>query len=187
MGHAVNRDQSAQAGFAMVIILGLLMVLTIMGSLAVYSVRGEVTHTGRDANHSKAQLVAESAINWALGALAKERPNVLAFTAATHAGNGTEQLPDNLENGETNNRKLHTGDVTPIYSTKVRADHDGWIYQETDDSKMSLTGATSESIAFKVWFPNDSTIRVSGKGTVQGISSQVEMTGTLKYDPATLK
>jgi hypothetical protein len=48
-------------------------------------------------------------------------------------------------------------------------------------------GASSEYIAFKVWFPNDSTIRVSGKGLVQEIASQIEMTGTLKYGAALLK
>jgi Tfp pilus assembly protein PilX len=187
MGHAMNRNQSSQSGFAMVIILGLLMVLTIMGSVAVHSVRGEVSHTGRESNHARAQMVAESAINWSLGVLAIARPNTLAFTAATHASNGTDLLPDNLENGVTNNRKLHPSEVIPIYPTQVKADNDGWIYQETLDNKVSLTGATSESIAFKVWFPNDSTIRISGKGMVLGITSQVEMTGTLKYAAAVLK
>lgn len=171
----------------MAIILMLLMVLTIMGSVAVYSVRGEVKHSGRDSNHARAQLVAESAINWSLAALAVERPNVLAFTAATHAGNGIDKLPEKLENGDLNNRKLHAADVTPIYGTTVILNKEGWIYEETSDAGKSLTGASSESMAFRIWFPNDSTIRVSGKGTVQGISSQVEMTGTLQYSAADLK
>jgi Tfp pilus assembly protein PilX len=181
----MHRD--GQSGFTMVIILLLLIVLTIMGSVAVYSVRGEVTHTGRDSNHARAQLLAESAINWGLGALSVEKPNVLTFTAATHAGNGTDILPEKLENGMLNNRKLHTSDVTPIYGTPVQSDKEGWIYQSTEDKNNSLTGASSESIAFKVWFPTDSTIRISGRGMVQGISSQVEMTGSLKYAGATLK
>ncbi|GEM_PF-6683360 len=178
----------AQSGFAMVIILMLLMVLTVMGSIAVYSVRGEVSHTGRDANHAQAQLVAESAINWALSALSVEKGNVLAYTAATHAGNGTDKLPDYLENGGVNNRKLHSWDLVPIYNgVSVGIDQDGWIYQQTLDNKLSLTGLSDEYIAFKVWFPSDSTIRVSGKGVVAGVSSQVEMTGTMKYAPASLK
>ncbi|MDB5104390.1 MAG: hypothetical protein JWP91_2079 [Fibrobacteres bacterium] len=178
----------SQSGFAMVIILMLLMVLTVMGSIAVYSVRGEVSHTGRDSNHAQAQLVAESAINWALSALAKEKPNVLAYTAATHAGNGTEILPETLENGQPNNRKLHTYDLTPIYpNVKVNADEEGWIYQQAVDNKTSLSGTSDETIAFKVWFPNDSTIRVTGKGVVGGVTSRVEMTGTMKYAAAELK
>lgn len=175
-----------QAGFTMVIILGLLMVLTIMGSLAVMSVRGDVGHTGRDSNHARAQLVAESALNWAISALQKEKGNVLAFSAATHASNGTDGLPDYLQNGFTNNRKLHSWDMIPIYPGKVLEDEEGWITQATLDNKVSLTSASDESIAFKVWFPNDSTIRVSGKGTVSGVMAQVEMTGTMKYSDAVL-
>lgn len=172
----------------MVIILMLLMVLTVMGSIAVYTVRGDVTHSGRSSNHARAQMVAESAINWGLSALANEKPNVLTFTAATHASNGTDQLPEYLENGEINNRKLHTWDVTPLYGgIDVKIDKEGWISQEAKSSGQSLTGSTSEYIAFKVWFPNDSTIRVSGKGLVQEVASQIEMTGTLKYRAALLK
>jgi Tfp pilus assembly protein PilX len=183
-----ERMKGAQSGFAMVIILMLLMVLTVMGSVAVYSVRGEVRHTGRDSNHAQAQLVAESAINWALSALSQEKPGVLAYTAATHAGNGTDKLPDYLENGENNNRRLHTWDVVPIYpGVKILNDAAGWITQQTMDNKLTLTGISDETIMFKIWFPNDSTIRVSGKGIVDGISSQVEMTGTMKYAPAELK
>jgi VCBS repeat-containing protein len=171
----------SEAGFAMAIILLLLVVLTVMGSVAVYMVKGEVHHTGQDASHVKAQFVAESAINWALGALSIDRPGVLAYTAATHAGNGKETLPDQLENGETNPRKLHTWDVPKVYPGTVYIDEDGWIYERTQDASNSLSGSGDESLAFKIWYPNDSTIRVSGKGTVQGVSSQVEMTGTLNY------
>jgi Tfp pilus assembly protein PilX len=188
MENAIKAGHRPQSGFAMVVILMLLMVLTVMGSIAVYSVRGDVSHTGRDSNHAKAQMVAESAINWGLSALAKEKPSVLAFTAATHASNGIDKLPEYLENGVINNRKLHTWDVTPIYEgVTVEIDEEGWISQETISSNLSLTGSSSEYIAFKVWFPNDSTIRVSGKGLVQEIASQIEMTGTLKYGAALLK
>jgi Tfp pilus assembly protein PilX len=180
---AAARDQ---AGFTMVIILGLLMVLTVMGSVALYSVRGEVGHTGRDSNHSRAQLVAESALNWAISALQKEKGNVLAFSAATHASNGSDPLPDFLQNGTTNNRKLHSWDLTPIYPGSVKQDQEGWITQETLDNKVSLTGSGEESIAFKVWFPNDSTIRVSGRGMVNGVSAEVEMTGNMQYSDAEL-
>ncbi len=171
-----------QSGMAMVIILGLLIVLTIMGSVAVFSVRGEVGHTGRDSNHARAQLVAESALNWAISALQKEKPNVLAYTAATHASNGKDKLPDNLANGASNNRKLHTDDMVPIYPGHVQIDEDGWIYQQTLDNKVSLTGVSDETLAFKIWFPNDTTIRLSGRGTVSGVSAEVEMTGNLLFD-----
>jgi Tfp pilus assembly protein PilX len=170
-----------QSGFTMVIILGLLMVLTIMGGVAVHSVRGEVGHAGRDSNHARAQLVAESALNWAISALQKDKPNVLAFTAATHASNGTDRLPEYLENGVLNNRKLHTSDMTALYPTAPYEDKDGWITETTEDPRYSLTGATQEAIAFKIWYPDDSTIRVSGKGSVNGVESQVEMTGNLHY------
>lgn len=176
-----------QGGFAMVIILMLVMVLTVMGSIAVYRVKGEVRHTGRDTNHARAQLVAESAINWSLGALAVDRPEVLPFTAATHASNGADPLPDYLENGASNPRKLHSWDVTKLYGTNVQIDTAGWIYEESVDPGTSITGADDEIIAFKIWFPSDSTIRVSGKGTVDGVTSQVEMTGNLKYNPVDMR
>lgn len=182
MGVDMRSDYRSQSGFAMVIILMLLMVLTIMGSIAVYTVRGDVSHSGRDSNHARAQMVAESSINWALAALGKERPEVLTFTAATHASNGLDKLPDMLENGGMNNRKLHSWDVTPIYpGVSVSIDKDGWISQKTTDPSKALSGAASEYIAFKVWYPNDSTIRVSAKGKVLEINSQIEMTGTMKY------
>lgn len=176
-----------QAGFTMVIILGLLMVLTVMGSVAVYSVRGDMGHTGRDSNHGRAQLVAESALNWAISSLQNEKGNVMAFSAATHASNGKDPLPDYLQNGEINNRKLHTWDMVKIYPGDVRQTEDGWITQATLDNQVSLTSASDEEIAFKIWFPNDSTIRVSGKGTVNGVMAQVEMTGTMKYSSAEIR
>ena len=184
--HLSPEAARGQSGMTMVIILGLLIVLTIMGSVAVHTVRGEVGHTGRDSNHARAQLVAESALNWAISALQQEKPNVLAFSAATHASNGKDKLPENLQNGISNNRKLHTFDMTPIYPGPVTEDEDGWIHQATLDNKVSLTGSSDEELAFKIWFPNDSTIRVSGKGIVMGVSAEVEMTGNLKYDASPL-
>ena len=169
-----------QSGFTMVIILGLLMVLTIMGGVAVHSVRGEVGHAGRDSNHARAQLVAESALNWAISALQKDKPNVLAFTAATHASNGTDRLPEYLENGVLNNRKLHTSDMTALYPTAPYEDKDGWITETTEDPRYSLTGATQEAIAFKIWYPDDSTLRIQGRGDVDGSSADVDLVSRIR-------
>jgi Tfp pilus assembly protein PilX len=188
MGPIMQREYRAQSGFAMAIILMLLIVLTVMGSIAVYSVKGEVRHSGRNSDHIRAQMVAESAINWALSGLQHERTDVLPFTAATHAANGADQLPDFMENGKINPRKLHTWDMVKVYpSQEIKIDTGGWISQSTLDANASLTGANDETLAFKIWFPTDSTIRVSGQGTVDGVSSQVEMTGTMKYDPVDMR
>ena len=160
-----------------------MVVLTLLGTTAIRTVKGEIKHTGQDIYHIKAQFVAKSAINWALGFLANDRPGIsLANTAATHSFNGTELMPDNLPNGTSNPRKIHATDVPVVYpGSAVTIDANGWITSSTTSTSLSYSGTNSESMAFKVWYPTDSTMRVSGKATVKGVSAQIEMTGGLKF------
>lgn len=160
-----------------------MVVLTLLGTTAIRTVRGEITHTGKDIYHIKAQFVAKSAINWALGFLANDRPGIsLANTACTHASNATDKMPDLLPNGANNPRKIHANEVPVVYpGGVVTIDANGWITQSTTSTSLSFSGTNSETMAFKVWYPTDSTMRVSGKATVKGVSAQIEMTGTLKF------
>lgn len=170
-----------QRGYTIAIVLVIMLVLLSVGSVSMLKVRGETRHTTRDILQTKAEVVAESAVNWAISGLAVARPTVLAYTAATHSNDGVQKLPDYLENNEVNPRKLHTWDMAGIYGSSVQMDAAGWIYQRTTSPSASLTRSRDETIAFKVWFPNDSTIRVTGRGLVQGVEAQVEMTGKLVY------
>lgn len=172
---------SGQGGYALAAALIFMVVLVMVGSVSMLKVRGELRHTTRDILQTKAQAVAESAVNWAISALSQDRPGVLAYTAATHANDGVQPLADYLQNNEINPRKLHAWDVAGVYGGAAAIDRDGWIFQRTLSPAASLTRSREEVIAFRVWFPNDSTIRVTGRGEVQGVQAQVEMTGKLVY------
>ena len=170
-----------QRGYTIAIILIVMLVLLSVGSVSMYKVRGDTRHTTRDILQTKAESVAESAVSWAISGLAVDRPTVLAYTAATHSNDGVLPLPNYLQNSEVNPRKLHAWEMSSIYGGQVLTDNAGWIYQRTTTVSVSLTRSKDETISFRVWFPNDSTLRVTGKGKVQGVEAQVEMTGKLVY------
>ena len=173
------RAEHSQAGFTMAVILFMAVALTLVVTLAVHRVKGEVHSTGRDLRHIKAKAVAESAINWAQQALANPKDaSQGTFMVATLDSTGKKALPDKLE-GKPNPAKLQPNALVQVYAGETVEAKDGWISHTTKSSKKSLTDSDSETMSFKIWYPDSKTLRITGKGVVEGVQAQVEMTGQL--------
>lgn len=99
----------SQSGFAMVGLLGIMVVLSIVGTMVCRNVITDITHPGRDVNRVRAGFAAESAVQWGQAEVVHKRPGKVSFTLATHAANGMGAM-DN------------TGKTYSIETTKLTPD-----------------------------------------------------------------
>ncbi|MDB5102579.1 MAG: hypothetical protein JWP91_268 [Fibrobacteres bacterium] len=181
-GEAMRRDPG-QTGFALVGVLGVIMVLAILCTMVYRNVNTDITHSGKDVNRVRAEFAAESAVQWALSEVARKRPGKLPFTLATHEPGGEKVLSSGAiteMGGEGQTAKLDFSDVEILEGARGGVDKDGWIYQSTSKKELSVSNAGNEILSFKVWYPNDSTLRIQGRGVVDGSASDVDLVSTIR-------
>jgi hypothetical protein len=95
-------------------------------------------------------------------------------------GEGGE-LVEGMENGGDAKRvKLKAGDVERMEGARGGVDQDGWIYSSVNNRQLSVSNAKSETLAFKVWYPNDSTLRIQGRGEADGNVADVDLVSTIR-------
>jgi len=171
---AGRRDR--QNGLALASVLSILIVLAIVGSAVYKNVTTDVTHSGMNAKRVRAEYAAESAIQWGLVELARARPGKLPFTLGTHAYDGETPI------GTVTNRDSETGpwpllasDFTGFAGSEIGMDKDGWIFMHGTSADKSITGGKDERLAFKAWYPNDTTLRMTGRALVDGSVAQLEL------------
>jgi Tfp pilus assembly protein PilX len=169
-----------QGGFALVGVLGILMVLAVLGTMVYRNVNTDITHTGRDVSRVRAEFAAESAVQWALAEASRKRPNSMPFTLATHDPGGKKPLAENSRNEDGNRLKLKQADVVASEGASLGVDNDGWIYQTTKTREASVSNAKKETLAFKIWYPDDSTLRIQGRGEADGSTANVDLVSRLR-------
>lgn len=174
------RAPGRQGGFSLAGVLLAVAVLGVLGGAALRNVRSDLTHSGRDLKRVRADFLAESAVNWCLVELAKSEGGQLPYTRATHSNDSLHALPDFLPNGNPNPRKLAWRTMAPLFPGPIREDGQGWIGQENSTKERSITGADREKVAFKIWYPDDSTFRIIGRGEADGVATRVDFLGRLK-------
>ncbi|HKP95344.1 MAG TPA: hypothetical protein VJ385_06260 [Fibrobacteria bacterium] len=168
-------------GFSLLTALVLMMVLGILGMVTYRQVNGDIRYAGRDLRRVKAEYLAQTAVQWALGALARPSDTLLVkpFTAGTHRKDGSTPLPDRVE-GMTNYLRIQAGDLSRILPGRPMRDEEGWFIVRNRNPATSLTGATEEVLSFKVWYPSGTMVRISGRGRADGVSSTLEMVGDIE-------
>lgn len=177
---AAARRSAGQDGFTIVAVVGILLVLGLLGSVVYRSVNTDITHSGRDVNRVRAEFAAESAVQWALAEVARKRPGKMPFTLATHDPDGKTLIPHGDEDEDGAPKQLTPGDVEMLEGAHGGTDDDGWIYQSTSKRELSVSNAAKEILSFKVWYPDDSTLRIQGRGEVDGSSADVDLMSRLR-------
>lgn len=156
-----------QSGFALLAVMGFLLVLSLIGVTVVKSVRNDSTYSGRDLSRVRADFAAESAVQWAMTEILRTDAGRAALTLSTHNASGDDALPE----GHTG--RLDAAALAAPKGVKPRLGEAGWIVAEIKGKEMTFSGGESETVSFKVWYPDDKTVRISGRATVDGITSKV--------------
>ena len=170
----------SQAGYTIAVVLITLMILSMLATIALRNTRADVKHASRSLTGIRANFVAESAVNWALGELSRPRGDWVPYSKATHDPTGATPLEKVLEDGSLQGRRLDTTEVFSPYSgATIKHDADGWIYAETNTAGSSMSGQVPERMAFKVWYPDTpvNSIRISAKGVAGKDTMRVEFIG----------
>jgi hypothetical protein len=176
----ITKRNRPQEGFALVGVLGILMVLAVLGTMVYRNVNTDITHTGKDVSRVRAEFAAESAVQWALAEAGRSRPGSMPFTLATHDPKGKKPLSENSKNEEGDRLKLKQADVVALDGAVLGIDDEGWIYQSTKSREASISNAKKETLAFKIWYPDDSTLRIQGRGEADGSTANVDLISHLR-------
>ena len=181
------RASRSQGGFTLAAVLGLIAVLGIMGTVVVRSVRTDIIHAGRDSRRIRAELAAESAAQWALLELSRRRGGYFPFTLATHDKEGIRRMgsaPTGPGSDQyTGPWPLDARQLTGFPGAGISIDRDGWAVMRNASPARNISGGDEEVLSFKAWYPNDTTLRVTGKAVVDGSQARIEVTATLRQSP----
>ncbi len=159
--------RSRQSGFALLAVMGFVLVLSLIGVLVVKSVRNDSNLSGRDLSRVRADFAAESAVQWAMTEILRTDGGRGALTMATHDPSGEHPLHDD------GGGRLDASALATPKGIKARLGEDGWIIADFQGKEATFSGGDQESVAFKVWYPDDKTVRISGKATVDGVTSRI--------------
>jgi Tfp pilus assembly protein PilX len=186
----IDSRQESQNGFALASVLVVMVVLSILGAMVFRNVGTDITHSGKDEKRVRAEFAAESAIQWALAELSRKRGATLPFTLATHNPDGKSRMDGTggevkTGDGANDGQDMPTtafqkSDLAEFPQAQMGMDQDGWMFKTTTSPEMGVSGGKNETLAFKVWYPNDSTLRISGKALVDGSTAELDLVSDLK-------
>lgn len=181
---------SRQGGFTLAAVLGLIAVLGIMGTVVVRSVGTDIAHAGRDSRRIRAELAAESAAQWGLLELSRRRSGKFPFTLATHDRDGAKRMGQ-APTGPGSDRytgpwPLAASDLVAFPGASVSLDKDGWAVMRNGAADRNVSGGDEEELSFKAWYPDDSTLRVTGRARVDGHQARIEVMSALRQTPQAL-
>ena len=176
---------NGQSGLALATVLSLLIVLSILGSAVYRNVGTDIAHSGMNTRRIRAEFAAESAIQWGLVELSRPRKGRLPFTLATHDGDGRTRLHGTAaKEAAIAPWPLQTSDFTAFPGAEIGVDKDGWIFMHGTSADKTISGGKDELLAFKAWYPNDTTMRMTGRALVDGSQAQLELEAHLSKSPA---
>lgn len=168
----------SQAGLALAGSLVLLIVLALLGTGVYWSTRSDVVHAGRDARRMRADFAAESAVQWALLEVSRYDGGRVPYAKGTHDASGATPIPKQV--GGARNPAFLDPDSLALYPGRtVRLDGDGWIVSAASQADKTFSGGKNETLAFKVWYPDARTLRISGRGEVEGVTARMDIISRL--------
>jgi len=151
--------------------MAIILVITLYGTTSFFSVQKDIEHTHRDFDALKAGYVADAAMAWAI-TVAKQDP---AFTCATHDSTTGLNPFQNVAGGCAND---HFDNFNFKPGAGITTDN-GWITTTISGTSNTLSGIAAETLKFKIWFPTDSTMRITAQGIVNGETKTVQLIGDL--------
>lgn len=169
-------------GFALLTVLAFVAVLSILGGTVLRAVSGDISHSGKDSRRVRAEFAAEAAVQWGLLEISRRREQSLPFALATHKEDGATPFGRSgsaPEDRYTGPWPLSISDMEPFPGAEIFKEADGWIAMRSRDSLANFSGGKNEYLAFKAWYPNDSTLRISGRASVDGSTAALELVNSL--------
>jgi hypothetical protein len=183
----------ASAGYALASALGFLVVLSLLGTVVYRSVKTDIVHTGKDSRRVRAEYAAESAVQWGLLELSRIRPGRFPFTLATHGPDGAMTLKEYArrsgKSAATDSAgpwPLSASDLTPFPGATIALGADGWMTLRSRAQSQGVSAGKDELLSFKAWYPNDSTMRITGRAVVDGSEAELELLSTIRLAPRAL-
>lgn len=169
-------------GFTLVAVLVMVVVLSLLGTVAMRTVAGDVRHSGKDSRRVRAEYAAESAVQWALSEIGRRRSDQMPYTLATHKEDGVTPMGRRQAgiSPTSETARLEISDLAAFPGAGIERDREGWIELQGWDRSHNLSGAEDEVLAFKAWYPNDSTLRITGRAVVNGSQARIELVSTLR-------
>ena len=157
---------------AIVLVLFFLVVAAVFGFVSWQKVRQDVSETVQNARMAKSKFAAEAAAY--LGLAMVNREGATEAVCVTHDSTG--KFP---ETGPTGCGSIDLSGFDRIYpkgnlalDPKTR-----WIANAPRDTAEALTGTLKEKIEIKIWQPKPGTVRVVGRGTVNGQTTDMQLFG----------
>lgn len=163
----------SQSGFALIAVLGFVLVSTVVGISAYRTIHTDIDYTGRDLQRIRADFAAESAVQWALAEALRMDGDRQPLTRATHDSTGEHPLYTVPPAASDAPRPLLPAELASPQGIEVSRDQEGWIVAEIKGKEKTYSGGKSEILSFKLWYPNDSTVRITGRAQVDGVPSQI--------------
>lgn len=165
--------RNGQAGFALVAALGFILVLTLIGVSINRTIHTDLDYTGHDLIRIRADFAAESAVQWGLTEVLRTDGGKEPLTRGTHDSTGETALSNFLPGGGKNPARLAPEDMGKYEGTCLSVDANGWIVAKTSIQNETFAGGKSEELSFKIWYPNDSIVRITGRGLIDGVTSEI--------------
>lgn len=183
----------SSAGYALASALGFLVVLSLLGSVVYRSVKTDSLHTGKDSRRVRAEYAAESAVQWGLLELSRIRPGRFPFTLATHGPDGITSFKEYARRAgkaassdSAGPWPLAASDLTPFPGATISLGADGWMTMRNRSPEQAISSGKDELLSFKAWYPNDSTLRITGRSVVDGSKAEMEMQSVIRLAPRAL-
>lgn len=167
-----------EAGLALASALVLIIVLGLLGSGVYWTTHSDIVRSGRDLRRVRSDFAAESAVQWALLELSRTDGGRTPFTLATHDSSGNSPLPA-MVGGKRNKAVFDPSLLSAYPGRRVEMDPDGWVVSQGFGQQRTFSSGKDELLAFKVWYPDHRTLRISGRGEVEGKSSTMDVLSRL--------
>lgn len=167
-----DRVPAGQSGMAIVLVLFFLVAAGLFGFASYQRTRQDMGETVQDARMAKSKFAAEAAAYMGLGLV--DREGASAPACVTHDSTGKAPATGPEACGAVDLSGYDR--VYPHSALKVDP-KDGWLSIAPKDTAESLTGTLREKLEVKIWRPTAASVRVVGRGTVNGIATDMQLFG----------
>ncbi|GEM_PF-5195994 len=171
MTRSVSRARG-QEGMAIVLVLFFMVVAGVCGFVSYQKVRQDVNETGQNVKVARSKFASEAAAYMGLGIANPDGSTAPA--CVTHDVDGTTPA--------TGAASCLIADLSlfervyPKASLQVDG-KTGWLVSQPSDTSEALSGTLKEKLEIKIWQPTPTTVRVVGRGTVNGITTDMQLFG----------
>jgi len=157
---------------AIVLVLFFLVVAAVFGFISWQKVRMDMGETVQDARMARSKFAAEAAAYLGLAMVNIE--GATEPVCVTHDSTG--KVP---ETGPTGCGSIDLSGFDRVYAKGVFAvdPKTRWIANAPKDTGEALTGTLKEKIEIKIWQPKPGSVRVVGRGTVNGQTTDMQLFG----------